>query len=282
VSTGYYALDHPNPAAIRKGYPGFWGYTSMNYQPRVVVMHTTESFADLNGPDSGAENVANWFQTNDTFALYHTLVDGDSTVRVVPAGLDGTICHTAFHAAGYNSFTLGCSMAIQAAAWPTLPADYSHRLLHRAAAEVALWCKRWNIPPIPKTKAQVDAGESGISGHGILDPGYRSDPGAGFPWADFVIRVKAAMDSTPLPPGDPSDDEEEYEMHVVRDVRGNLWLIAGDRYRLLKGDWTTQLNPMLVAWAKAGIIKTNAQGAPHIGVMDDIGWNAKYLFDVTA
>lgn len=43
---GYYALDHPNPRAIAKGYAGFWGYTSMNHTPRAVVIHTTESLAD--------------------------------------------------------------------------------------------------------------------------------------------------------------------------------------------------------------------------------------------
>lgn len=278
----YFALEHPNPNAVAQGYAGFWGYTSMNHTPRAVVIHTTESLADQDGPDNGAENVANWFQTNDTYALYHTLVDGDSTVRVVPAGLDGTQPHTAFHAAGYNSFTLGCSMAIQAAAWPTLPTDYRNRLLHRAAAEVGLWCQRWKIPVHPRTKAEIDGGVSGISGHGILDPGFRSDPGAGFPWAEFVIRVRAVVDQTPLPiPGQPSTDDEEYEMHVVRDVRNNLWLVNGDRYKLMRGDWDAVINPMLVAWAKAGLIKTDEQGRPFVGLMEDVGWNSKFLFDVS-
>lgn len=205
----YHALDHPNPNALRKGYAGFWGYPTMNYDPDVVVVHTTESLADMDGPDTGAENVANWFQTNDVFALYHTLVDGDSTVRVVPAGLDGTTVHTAFHAAGYNSHTLGCSMALQAASWPHLPSDYRDRILDRAAAEVALWCRRWNIPPIARTKAEVDAGARGITGHGILDPGYRSDPGAGFPWDDFITRVNRALGNTtqPLTPHTATEDD---------------------------------------------------------------------------
>lgn len=196
MASEYYALSNPNPNATRKGYPGFWGYTTMNHPPRAVVIHTTESLADLDGPDNGAENVANWFQTNDTFALYHTLVDGDSTVRLVPAGLDGTTACTAFHAAGYNSFTLGVSMALQAASWPTLPDAYRNRVLDRAAAEVAPLCRRWSIPVVARTKTEIDAGASGVTGHGILDPGYRSDPGAGFPWADFLNRVQAAANPT--------------------------------------------------------------------------------------
>lgn len=199
MATGYYALDNPNPNALAKGYAGFWGYPTMGYTPQAIVMHTTEGLADLNGPDTGAENVANWFQTNDTFALYHTLVDSDSTVRMVPAGLNGTTPHTAFHAAGYNSRTLGCSMALRADSWPGLPASWKNIVLDRAAAEVALWCKRWNIPVRKITKEQVDAGEKGISGHGILDPGYRSDPGAAFDWNDFLARVASILGGTVLP-----------------------------------------------------------------------------------
>lgn len=214
MSTGYYALDHPNPNAVRKGYAGFWGYVTMNHAPKAVVIHTTESLADLNGPDNGAESVANWFQTNDTFALYHTLVDADSTVRVVPAGLDGTTPHTAFHAAGYNSFTLGCSMALQAAAWPTLPVDYKNRVLDRAAAEVALWCRRWSIPVVARTKAEIDGGATGITGHGILDPGYRSDPGAGFPWAEFLTRVQV-FGGRAQPPPEGDDDMPDYLLRAT-------------------------------------------------------------------
>lgn len=201
MATGYYALDHPNPNAVRWGNPlGFWGYSTMNNEPQAIVLHTTEGIADLDGPDSGAENVANWFQTNDTFALYQTLVDSDSRVRMVPAGLDGTQPMTAFHAAGYNSRTLGCSMAMRADSWPFLPLEWQERTLNNAAAEVALWCLRWNIPVRKVTKAQVDAGERGITGHGILDPGYRSDPGTGFDWDGFIKRVQNILNGMPLGP----------------------------------------------------------------------------------
>ena len=64
MTTGYYLLSNPNPNAARFG--GFWGYPTMAQTPRVIGIHTTESFADLDGPDSGAENVANWFATNNT------------------------------------------------------------------------------------------------------------------------------------------------------------------------------------------------------------------------
>ena len=241
MATGYYSLDHPNPNALRKGYEGFWGYSTMNQTPRAVVTHTTESLADLDGPDTGAENVANWFQTNDTFALYHTLVDGDTTVRLVPAGLDGTEPHTAFHTAGYNSFTLGISMALQAASWPRLPVDYRNRVLDRAAAEVALWCARWDLPIVARTKAEIDAGAKGITGHGILDPGYRSDPGAGFPWDDYLARIKAAADGTFTPQRDDGDDMPDYLLQLRDQTvcavypNGNARPLGGGEYKHLAG-----------------------------------------------
>lgn len=227
MTTGYYALDRPNPNAVAKGYPGFWGYPTMRNDPHAIVLHTTESLADLDGPDAGAENVAAWFQTNDTFALYHTLVDSDSTVRVVPAGLDGTVAHTAFHTAGYNSSTLGLSMALRADSWPTLPQRWRDAVLDRAAAEAARWCSRWSIPAEARTKADVDAGGRGITGHGILDPGWRSDPGAAFDWPGFILRVRRILAGTALagPPAPPIDQPNGDD--VVRLIRhpdnGTLW-----------------------------------------------------------
>jgi hypothetical protein len=219
----------------------------------------------LDGPDNGAENVANWFQTNNVFALYHTLVDGDSTVRVVPAGLDGTSPHTAFHAAGYNSYTLGCSMALQAASWPTLPAAYRDRVLDRAAAEVALWCARWSIPVVARTKAEIDGGGTGITGHGILDPGYRSDPGARFPWTDFLARVRAAGTPADQPP---LEDEDMLRVCQMND--GQILLVDGITFRVLPPPWETQ-NATLVELGRAGLIRTGTGGVP---VIEKIGDNA--------
>jgi hypothetical protein len=283
--TGYYGLDHPNPNATAKGYPGFWGYASMNQTPRAVVTHTTESFADLDGPDTGAENVANWFQTNDVFALYHTLVDGDSTVRMVPAGLDSTTTCTAFHAAGYNSYTLGVSMALRADSWPSLPADYASRVLDRAAAEVALWCARWQIPLVIRAKADVDAGAPGITGHGILDPGSRSDPdGAAFPWDDYLARIKAASGGGGAQPPGHDDYEEEFEMVACEDVRGNFWVFDGWTYKLAfkaGTSWDNVVNPWFVQAANAGLLKANKDGSPFLGKVPDSLFAPKILQDVT-
>ena len=224
MSTGYYLLDHPNPNAPERGDGEYWGYPTMNQTPRVIVVHSTESLADLNGPDSGAENVANWFATNNVTASYHTVTDSDSTVPCLPAGLDGTTPHTAFHAAGANSFSLGLSMAVQAHTWPALPADWVARVLDRAAAEAALWCSRWDIPPVLITMEQAANGWKGIIGHGMWDPGSRSDPGAGFPWTDFLGRVQRGPGRVNPPQPTEGDDDV---LTLVESDNGTIWVVGG-------------------------------------------------------
>jgi hypothetical protein len=217
MTTGYYLLDSPNPNAPERGDGRYWGYASMNEQPRAIVLHTTESLADLDGPDSGAENVARWFTTTtvDRAASYHTLVDSDSTVRCLPAGLDGSVAHTAFHAYGYNSKTLGLSMAMRADSWPTVPQMWASKTLNRAVNEAALWCARWGIPAARITLAELDAGSKGILAHADTSPTDRSDPGAGFPWDRFIALVGAQLelDGATEPP-----DTEDITMptHLLR------------------------------------------------------------------
>ena len=214
----YYLLDHRNPNAARFG--GFWGYPTMTVEPHSIVVHTTESLADLDGPDSGAENVANWFATNNTVASYHTLVDSDSTVDCLPAGLDGPP-YTAFHAAGYNSGFLGVSFAMRADCWPVIPEWWAAKILARGADVAAAWCARWKIPPVLRTKAEIDGGAAGITGHGILDPGYRSDPGAAFPWAHFITLVCDRVNGTP-----PTNEDDDVA-RLIQTPDGTVWSTDG-------------------------------------------------------
>lgn len=51
----YYLLDHPNPSCPDRGDGRYWGYAEMQAQPYLITVHTTESFADLIAPDTGAE-----------------------------------------------------------------------------------------------------------------------------------------------------------------------------------------------------------------------------------
>lgn len=218
MSTGYWLLDRPNPAAPERGDGRYWGYSTMNYEPSVIVLHTTESLADLDGPDSGAENVATWFATNNVAASYHTLVDSDSTVRCLPAGLDGTVAHTAFHAAGVNSWTLGLSFAMNASAWPTVPNWWYSQALNRAVNEAAAWCARWNIPPVRTTLAAAQGGARGFLAHADVHPNDRSDPGAGFPWPTFLRLVGAQLelDGATVTPPTSGEEDDTMPTHLLR------------------------------------------------------------------
>ena len=216
---GYYLLDHYNPSAQRFG--GFWGYPTMSVEPHSIVAHTTESLADLDGPDSGAENVANWFATNNVAASYHTLVDSDSTVDCLPAGLCELGPYTAFHAAGYNSGFLGLSFAMRADSWPAVPEWWAAKILTRGADVAAAWCKRWDIPVVARSKAEIDAGERGITGHGILDPDYRSDPGAAFPWARFIAMIAERVGGLPTSP------EDDDMARLIQTPDGTVWSTDG-------------------------------------------------------
>lgn len=236
--TDYYLLANPNPNAGDRGDGSYWGWPTMTATPTAIVVHTTESLADLDGPDSGAENVANWFATNNTPASYHTLVDSDSTVRCLPAGLDGTVAHTAFHSAGYNSRTLGVSFAMRADSWPIIPEPWATMILMRAADEVALWCARWGIPAVARTKTEVDNGATGVTGHGILDPGYRSDPGGAFPWPRFISMVQQRLTG-----GTPQEDNDDMaKLILTPGSPGTVWSTDGV--------FATRLNPASLAMLK--------------------------------
>jgi hypothetical protein len=228
MTTGYHLIDNPNPNAPERGDGRYWGWPTMSETPRAIVLHTTESLADIDGPDSGAENVARWFATNTTAASYHTLVDSDTTVRCLPAGLDGTTVHTAFHAYGQNSRTLGLSLAMRADSWSTVPQAWASKIINRAVNEAAAWCAQWGIPAVRITLAELDAGSKGILAHADTSPTDRSDPGAGFPWGMFLRLVAAQLDlgGATIDPSNPFGDDLNEEQHNwLREV--HFWLAQG-------------------------------------------------------
>jgi len=275
--TGYYLLDTPNPACPDRGDGQYHGYMEMQAQPYLIAVHTTESFADELGDDMGAENVAAYFSRSTTAASYHTIVDSDSTVRCLPAGLDGTTVHTAFHCYGRNTGNLGVSFAMRAAEWETVSEAWKTAALTRAADEVALWCRRWDIPARLVDRDQADAGVSGITGHGILQPEDRTDPGAAtvfapslFPWDRFLAMVNERLGGVP---GVPPAADEECEMRACKMNDGQILLVDGMEFRVMPGSWD-EINATLIELARAGLIPCSADGVPTLEAIGDNAVNA--------
>lgn len=234
MTSGYYLLDHPNPAATVNPDGQYHGYMTMRGDPFLIAVHTTESFADELGEDMGAENVAAYFSRTTTAASYHTIVDSDSTVRCLPAGLDGTVPHTAFHCYGRNTGTLGVSFAMRASEWPTVSPAWATAALARAADEVALWCRRWDIPARLVGVGEADAGVAGITGHGILQED-RTDPGASrafvpslFPWDRFIGMVLERLDG--------GEDKDKDMPALLCNIDGSIYgCFADGVWRMLGG-----------------------------------------------
>lgn len=164
----------------------------------LIVVHTAESAPDEKGPDTGTDNVARFIRDRSTPGSYHTLADSDSRLRLVPFHLaaygDGT---------GSNEFGIHISAATQAHRWRTLPQawrDGCVKQLAAAAAEAARWLKAEHgitVPARRVTRAESDRGRAGFISHGERDPGRRSDPGADFPWDQFLDEYARLMKPPP-------------------------------------------------------------------------------------
>jgi hypothetical protein len=166
-----------------------------------IVVHTAESILDLAGDDSGAESVARFIsRRTDAAGSYHLIGDRDSIIHLIPFGWeafgDGT---------GSNPYAIHISLAMRAADWPHLSAAHRVQLVGTAVAMAdmaAAWLEDVHGITVPArriTRAESNFGESGFISHAERDPGRRTDPGPGFPWAEFLDRY-AHSEGVPMPP----------------------------------------------------------------------------------
>ena len=193
-------LDRPNPN-------GPFFYTSRktcshgvtaDKLPHIVCVHTAEVLPDFTGPDMAGEALANYASTTTRSVSWHSTVDSDGTIPMLPDG------YVAFHVRNYNSCSVGMEIATQAHRWvelAQLAPKWYEAIMANAANQVAWWCKTYNLAPVRLTKAQADSGARGVIGHHALDPDRRTDPGADFAWERFMADVRARMTTSdpPLP-----------------------------------------------------------------------------------
>lgn len=186
----------------------------------VIVVHTAESTPDYVAFDGGAEAVARYIEVRSTPGSYHELVDSDSHIQLVEwtdeAFHDGT---------GTNPHSMGLSVATRADTWPLAPQRWRDGAVEQAAQRAAAYA-RWmhatygvTIPPRRITADQARRRVPGFVTHGELDPGRRYDPGAGFPWDQFLARYAQLVDApspiTPPPPINEPEDPDVY--HQISD-----------------------------------------------------------------
>lgn len=166
----------------------------------IIGVHTAESHADTDGPDSGAENTAGFIRRRSGYGSYHYLVDSDSIINLVE--LDCVAYHMATH--GLNEHTIGISAAVQAHEWETYSDDYVNEVIHNmavAAARSARHIKKRTGITVPAKRislSQALNGEPGFLAHGDADPDRRTDPGPRFDW-NLFLNLYAALMAGELP-----------------------------------------------------------------------------------
>lgn len=166
-----------------------------------TVLHTAESIMDAIGPDTGAEAVAKFIQGRTTAGSYHDLVDSDSWIPLVD------LRHGAFHdGTGSNNWALSLSFACRTSDWRAMTPEKRRGFLHqgaRAFVNQQLYRQATGAPLTRLrliSKSQSDIGMSGLTYHGLRDPGRRSDPGVAapnmFPLAEFITECRAELART--------------------------------------------------------------------------------------
>jgi len=202
----------------RNGLPG----------PRVAVIHTTEGGEGATAAEDGAAYDGR--RTDGTSA--HYFVDPDSIVQLVRT--PDTAYSALWHGNQIGIHYELCGRAGQTVAqWHD--AD-SAAILRLAAAQVARDCRKWGIPAVRLTPAQVRAGAKGICGHVDItgaypeDHGDHTDPGPNFPWPEFLGYVQSALNGDgPVTPAEMDQIAAKVKTAVLGDggVQNLLQRVGG-------------------------------------------------------
>ena len=110
-------------------------------------------------------------------ASYHTITDRDSIVRMLPFNME------AWHDTTSNNYSIGISVNWRVGDISRMTEEQRNQYYEQfalAVLEAVAWLKKTRNITVPLdrmlTRAEVVAGKPGISTHGRMDPGRRSDP----------------------------------------------------------------------------------------------------------
>jgi hypothetical protein len=192
----------------------------------VIVVHTAENVADASGVDAGAEAVARYITTRGSYGSYHDLVDSDTIVPMAPTSYE------TWHETRTNNHAVGISAAVRTVDWERLPDDRVERV-YRNLAKAAVRRMRdiekgWGVKVPTKHISRSDAlnRRPGFIGHGEIDTGRRSDPGADFDWSRFLRYVDQEAGRADSAPS--RDDDREPKGPTLLKVDG-VWGTAVTR-----------------------------------------------------
>ena len=206
----FYLHDNPNPNG--KFYYDSRRTCQHGYaRPHLIVLHSAENLPDFDPPDMGAESVARYASETQRKVSWHTTIDSDSTIHMLPYKA------TAWHVRGYNRCSVGIEIATQHDKWLHAPLPWLHDVYDNVADELARISAATDIPMVD---VRGDASKKGVTTHSVLDPSRRKDPGKAFPF-DWVVTMadigfRYSSEEPPTTP-DPAPSEAE---EVLRQISG--------------------------------------------------------------
>jgi hypothetical protein len=165
---------------------------------QLIVIHDTEGSSHGQSAEDGAAYDAR--RTDGTSA--HYFVDNNSVVQCVRTEDQAHTARAQGNRRGIQ-YELCARASWSKAKW--MDPAYGLPMLQRAAGQCARDARKWGIPVRRLTPPQVDAGVKGFCGHADItkafpeDRGTHTDPGANFPWDEFINMVKTAMGETTNP-----------------------------------------------------------------------------------
>ena len=155
---------------------------------KIIIVHTTE-----NAPGTPSRNIID-YQVRTQSGSYHRLVD--STGKITMANTDDWQTWSTGNKG--NDIALHVSCVAQAKMtreqWLAQP-----KMLEGAARVIAHWSKKYGIPLVKLSRAELGAGKHGVAGHleaqvwGNTD---HWDPGYHFPY-DVVLKRAAEINNPP-------------------------------------------------------------------------------------
>ena len=158
-------------------------------QIKNIIIHVT-----VNAPGTPAENVAD-YQIRSQSGSYHELTD--TTVKHL---IENTDDWFTWSSGNYgNDVGLHRSFVLRGTETRVQWLQYD-KMLREAAKRDAEWCRKYNIPPVKLTAADLRAGKKGFAGH--LETGQawggtdHVDPGTGFPWDIYLGYVRDYLNGT--------------------------------------------------------------------------------------